>query len=203
MTATSTRPELVALEIADRPERWEALGFSVSPDRVIELGGVQLKLGADGKGIVAWTLRGVAPTSSIDGLRTRVIDASVDSLGGAVHPNGAIALDHVVIVTPDFDGTANAVAAAGMPLRREAERNGARQGFRRLGPAIMEIVQAPEVGGTQFWGLVVIVSDLDALAERLGDLLRGIRPAVQPGRRIAPLRSKAGLGPAVAFMDPS
>jgi hypothetical protein len=203
LSATSTRPELVALEIADPPERWEALGFSVSPDRVIELGGVQLKLGADGEGIVAWTLRGITPTSSIDGLRTRVIDASVDSLAGAVHPNGAIALDHVVIVTPDFDGTANAVATAGMPLRREAERNGARQGFRRLGPAIMEIVQAPEAGGTQFWGLVVIVSDLGALAERLGDLLRGIRPAVQPGRRIAPLRSKAGLGPAVAFMDPS
>jgi hypothetical protein len=202
LSATSTRPELVALEIADPPERWEALGFSVSADRVIELGGVQLKLGADGEGIVAWTLRGIAPTGSIDGLRTRVIDASVDSLAGAVHPNGAIALDHVVIVTPDFDGTANAVAAAGMPLRREAERNGARQGFRRLGPAIIEIVQASD-GPTRFWGLVVIVSDLDALAVRLGDLLREIRPAVQPGRRIAPLRSKAGLGAAVAFMDPS
>jgi hypothetical protein len=49
----------------------------------------------------------------------------------------------------------------------------------------------------------VIVSDLDALAQRVGDLLREIRPAVQAGRRIAPLRSKAGLGPAVAFMDPS
>jgi hypothetical protein len=202
LSATSHRPELVALEIADPPERWEALGFSVSPDRVIELGGVQLKLGADGEGIVAWSLRGIAPTSSIDGLRTQVTDASVDGSADAVHPNGAIGLDHVVILTPDFDGTADAVAAAGMPLRREAERNGARQGFRRLGPAIIEIVQASD-GPTRFWGLVVIVSDLDALAVRLGDLLREIRPAVQPGRRIAPLRSKAGLGPAVAFMDPS
>ena len=211
MTTSSIRPELVALEIADPPERWEALGFSVSPDRVIELGGVQLRLGAEGEGIVAWTLRGIDETSSIDGLPTRVIDQSVGCeeegrpLGSAdrSHPNGAIAVDHVVVLTPDFDRTADAVAAAGMPLRREAERNGARQGFRRLGPAIMEIVQAPEVGGTRFWGLVVIVSDLDALAERLGDQLREIRPAVQPGRRIAPLRSKAGLGPAVAFMDPS
>jgi hypothetical protein len=211
LTASSTRPELVALEIADPPERWEALGFSVSPDRVIELGGVTLRLGAEGEGIVAWTLRGIDETSSIDGLPTRVIDESVgrEGKGGQHgddapgHPNGAIAVDHVVIVTPDFDHTADAVAAAGMPLRRLSERNGARQGFRRLGPAIMEIVQAPEVGVTQFWGLVVIVSDLDALAERLGDLLRETRPAVQPGRRIAPLRSKAGLGPAVAFMDPS
>jgi hypothetical protein len=210
LTQSSIRPELVALEIADPPERWEALGFSVSPDQVIELGGVSLRLGADGEGIVAWTLRGIAPTSSIDGLPTRVIDESVGREGGETpaavgqtHANGAIALDHVVILTSDFDGTADAVAAAGMPLRREAERNGARQGFRRLGPAIMEIVQATEVSGTQFWGLVVIVSDLDALAQRLGDLLREIRPAVQTGRRIAPLRSKAGLGPAVAFMDPS
>jgi hypothetical protein len=139
-----------------------------------------------------------------------VIDESVGRGGsetlaavGQTHANGAIAVDHVVILTSDFDGTADAVAAAGMPLRREAERNGARQGFRRLGPAIMEIVQATEVSRTQFWGVVVIVSDLDALAQRLGDLLREIRPAVQAGRRIAPLRSKAGLGPAVAFMDPS
>jgi hypothetical protein len=209
LSTISTRPELVALEIADPPQRWEALGFSVSPDRAVELGGVQLKLGADGDGIVAWTLRGIDQTSSIDGLPTRVIDQSVGREGEGVqgvaagHPNGAIAVDHVVVLTSDFDRTAKAVAVAGMPLRRLAERNGARQGFRRLGPAIMEIVQAPEVGGTQFWGLVVIVSDLDALAERLGDLLREIRPAVQPGRRIAPLRSKAGLGPAVAFMDPS
>jgi hypothetical protein len=96
-----------------------------------------------------------------------------------------------------------ALEIADPPEARLAERNGARQGFRRLGPAIMEIVHSREVGGTQFWGLVVIVADLDALAERLGDLLREVRPAVQPGRRIAPLRTEAGLGPAVAFMDPS
>ena len=57
MTGAATRPELVALEIADPPDRWEALGFSVSPEMVIELGGVQLRLGADGEGIVSWTLR--------------------------------------------------------------------------------------------------------------------------------------------------
>lgn len=205
MTETSTRPELVALEIADPAERWEVLGFAVSADQGIELGGVRLKLGVDGEGIVSWTLRGIEPTQAVDGLPTRVTDQSVGRGEGATavsHPNGAVAVDHVVILTPDFDRTADAVAGVGMPLRRLAERNGARQGFRRLGPAIMEIVQAPE-GPTRFWGLVVIVSDLDALADRLGDLLAAIRPAVQPGRRIAPLRSEAGLSPAVAFMDPA
>jgi hypothetical protein len=134
-----------------------------------------------------------------------VIDESVDKVEAGAdpgeHPNGAIALDHVVILTPDFDRTAAALADRRMPLRREAERNGARQGFRRLGPAIMEIVQAPD-GDTRFWGLVAIVSDLDALCERLGDDLGEPRPAVQPGRRIATLRRSAGLGPAIAFMDP-
>ena len=68
MTTSSIRPELVALEIADPPERWEALGFNVSRDRVIELGGVSLRLGGEGEGIVAWTLRGIDETSSIDAM---------------------------------------------------------------------------------------------------------------------------------------
>lgn len=204
MTAISTRPELAALAIADPSERWQALGFQVRDDRM-QLGGIELRLGAAGDGITEWTLRGVEPVAEIDGLQTRVIDSSVrrEPGGGSViaHPNGAIALDHIVILTPDFDRTAQALAEQGMPLRRLAERNGARQGFRRLGPAIMEIVQAPN-GPTRFWGLVVIVADLEALAERLGEHLGSIRLAVQPGRRIAALRRSAGLFTAVAFMDP-
>jgi hypothetical protein len=195
------RPELAELEIGDPPEQWAALGFEVSPTGAIELGGVKLQLGLPGDGITAWTLRGIAATDSIDGLPTRVIDESVDRAELACHPNGAIALDHVVILTPDFERTAAALSEHGMPLRRESERNGARQGFRRLGPAIMEIVQAPD-GHTRFWGLVAIVSDLDALGERLGDDLSAPRSAVQPGRRIATLRRSAGLGLALAFMDP-
>jgi hypothetical protein len=204
-------PELAELEIGDRPEQWGALGFQVSPTGAVALGGVKLRLGAAGDGITGWTLRGIEATDAIDGLPTRVVDTpptplidqSVNHHAAAAvsHPNGAIALDHVVILTPDFDRTAAALAEHRMPLRRESERNGARQGFRRLGPAIMEIVQASD-GDTRFWGLVAIVSDLDALAERLGDDLGKPGPAVQPGRRIATLRRSAGLALAVAFMDP-
>ncbi len=129
----------------------------------------------------------------------------------ATHANGAIGLDHVVVVTPDFDRTAVALDRAGMPLRRIRQVGGDgvddraafRQGFRRLGPAILELVEArgaPD-GPAAFWGLVVIVSDLDGLAARLGDRLSPPKPAVQPGRRIATLRASAGLSPRVAFMD--
>jgi hypothetical protein len=49
---------------------------------------------------------------------------------------------------------------------------------------------------------VIVVEDLRALADRLGEHLRPIKPAVQPGRQIATLKRTAGLVPAIAFMDP-
>ena len=115
-----------------------------------------------------------------------------------------------MVITPDFDRTRGALKRAALPLRRirdvpgTEQRAAFRQGFRRLGPAILELVEAPGMrpGAARFYGLVVIVSDLDALAERLGDRLGQIRDAVQPGRRIATLAADAGLSPKLAFMDP-
>lgn len=208
---------LSVLHIADPPERWEALGFAVR-DGVCELGGVSLHLGAEGSGaegsgaegsgaegsgITAWAVREV-DDAAIDGLVAMPALAPVP--GGEVkHPNGALGIDHVVVVTPDFDRTAAALEAAGIPLRRARDAGGFRQGFRRLGPAILELVESKgddRDAPARFWGLVVIVEDLEALAQRLGDRLGTIRPAVQPGRKIATLRREAGLGTAVAFMDP-
>jgi len=91
-----------------------------------------------------------------------------------------------------------------MPLKRIRDGGGFRQGFRRVGPAILELVETKgsPSGPARFWGLVVVVENLDALAERLGEQLGSIRDAVQPGRRIATLRGSAGLGEAVAFLSP-
>jgi hypothetical protein len=113
-------------------------------------------------------------------------------------------IDHFVIVSPDFDRTAASLQAAAMPLRRVRDAGGFRQGFRRLGPAILELVEAVQMadGPARFWGLTLIASDLDALAARLGDRLRPIKDAVQPGRRIATLDRVAGLRTNVAFMSP-
>jgi hypothetical protein len=110
-----------------------------------------------------------------------------------------------VIATPEFDRTARGLNAAGLPLRRIRDAGGFRQGFGRLGPAILELVEAPPApaGPARFWGVVVVVADLDALADRLQSRLGPVRPAVQPGRRIAALDKIAGLSPRVAFMDHS
>ena len=69
----------------------------------------------------------------------------------------------------------------------------------------MLLVEAPAEDASapaRFWGLVVVVSDLDALARRLGPHLSPVKPAVQPGRRIATVRGSAGVSPALAFMTP-
>ena len=216
------RAELAALQIADPPEAWASLGFTVSEDGVLVLGGVELWLDAAGRGITGWTLRRISLHRDIDGLPTgTTTDAPARGTG---HPNGALGLDHVVVATPDFDRTVGALDAAGIPLRRiqqddavaaregEAGRRaggrpaagGFRQGFRRLGPAILEVVEAPGMpdGPARFWGLVVVVADLVGLRARLAPYVGEIRDAVQPGRQIATLSERAGLSPRIAFMDP-
>jgi hypothetical protein len=199
------RAELAALQIADPPEAWNALGFAVSPDGVLVLGGVELWLDAAGRGITGWTLRRISLHHDVDGLPTGVTtDAPPSTRPHPPHPNGAMGLDHVVVTTPDFDRTARALEDAGIPLRRVREVGEIRQGFRRLGPAILEIVEAPKMppGPARFWGLVVTVADLVGLRARLAPHVGEIRDAVQPGRQIATLSEGAGLSPRIAFMDP-
>lgn len=195
-------PQLVALQVADPVERWAELGFAVAGGS-IGFEHVELQVGKEGDGIVGWTLSDV-DAEEIDGLRTTLGDFVVNTTINSprVHPNGVTGIDHVVLVTPDFDRTAAALEAAGLGLSRTREAGEVRQGFRRLGPVIMELVAAPQVpsGPARFWGLTFTVRDLDALAGRLGSHLGEIRPAVQPGRRIATLDRSAGLSPQVAFM---
>ena len=176
---------------------------------------------------MSWTLRGVE-AGEIDGLVTladatpyrpkghgprefgadtattgRTLDRTLN--GAERHtPNGAERhIDHVVVVSPDFDRTAAALDAAGLPLRRIRDAGSFRQGFRRLGPAILELVEVNDVPDrpAAFWGLVVTVADLDALALTLGKRLNAVHDAVQPGRRIATMRPFDKRGPALAFMD--
>jgi hypothetical protein len=194
------RAQLAALSIADPPERWRVLGFEVDQAGGMALGAVSVVLGGEGSGITGWTLRNVPPGAAIDGLPTSVTpEAPAES--AAAHPNGALSVDHVVIVTPDFDRTAAALAARAMELRRVRQAGDRRQGFRRLGPTIMELVEAPEAAAPGFWGLTIVVSDLVAIARahpQIGD----VRPAVQPGRHVATVDAAAGLSTRLALMDP-
>ena len=82
-----------------------------------------------------------------------------------------------------------------------------RQGFHRVGCGglIVELVSRPDVpeGPAAFWGLVVIVDDIDAACARIGaDRVSAPKDAVQPGRRIATISREVALGLPVALMTP-
>jgi hypothetical protein len=191
-----TRHTLAGLELAGSPDAWGALGFAID-NGTLALDGLAIRF-SDRRAIA---IVGV-PEGDIDGVPTL---AATDPPPAFPQPNGVIAVDHFVIVTPDFDRTALVLDQRGLPLRRIRAAGGFRQGFRRLGPAVLELVEAQQMppGPARFWGLTFIASDLDALAERLGpELLRPIKEAVQPGRRIATLDRAAGLKTNVAFMTP-
>jgi hypothetical protein len=199
-------PTLDELVVAAEPESWEALGFAVDGDRVA-IGTTRVRLaGPDaGRGIISWSLHDLVSTD-LDGLRTERSHQAPPT--PARHPNGALAIDHVVAFTPDLDRSVPALQAAGIPLRRTREADGLRpmrMAFFRIGEAILELVEQPDApdrsAAARFWGLVVVVEDLEAAVERLGEHAGAVRDAVQAGRRIATVRSSARVGPALALMS--
>lgn len=188
-------PALAGIRLVDPPAAWEALGFFVR-EGVVRVGGVDVNLAADAP---ALAISGVEE-GSLDGVP--LFEALPKRAWGVRHANGVIGIDHFVLVTPDFDRTAAVLDAAGMPFRRVRDAGGFRQGFRRLGPAILEVVEALKMppGPARFWGITFAASDLDQLAALLDDRLHAAKDAVQPGRRIATLDRSAGLSVPVAFM---
>jgi hypothetical protein len=199
--ASAARPELEELVVADPPGVWERLGFTVAGG-VVALGGIRIRLGAPGAGIAGWTLRGLEPDADLDGLPTVRSDAPGPEPGPTDHPNGAIAVDHVVALTPDFDRTVAKLRAAGLDYRRTREAGeGLRQAFFVLGPCLLEL-GGPAPGDVRLWGLTLVVEDLDAAAAPLGDRLGPVKDAVQPGRRIATVRREAGRSAPIALMTP-
>src|SRR5690242_4660671 len=90
-------PVLVSVTVADAPESWEALGFTVD-DGSCQVGEVRIDLGAAGSGLVALGFHGVE-AGAVDGLDTRQDDQPIGT--GAVHANGTVSLDHVVVTSHD------------------------------------------------------------------------------------------------------
>ena len=165
------------------------------------------------QGLCAWALDGIEAGGGIDGLATHRVTDEPRGQAGA-HANGVIAVDHVVVTSPDPARTVNALRAVGLEPRRTREHGAMRQTFFRLGPVILELVGPAGPGGdkqsppnasgsgpARFWGIAFTVSDLDATAALLGADLGEVKTAVQPGRHIASLRKEAGLSLPIAFMS--
>jgi hypothetical protein len=212
-------PTIDELLLGDDPERWAELGFAVA-DGCSLIDGVQLRFltGVSERGIRGWTLRDlpgvpVGGSAELDGLPTTLSELPPRAPAPA-HPNGVVAIDHVVAASPVLDRSVEVLQRAGLDLRRmrdEPTPGGApRQAFFRLGAEILELIQEPEdsirrAGGgehpARFWGLALRVDDLDETVRLLGVHVGEIRQAVQRGRRIASLRRSAGLAVPLAFMS--
>jgi hypothetical protein len=199
------------LTVADVPAAWARLGFAVEGDSLL-VGEVGIRMVGAGRGLRGWALREVEATE-LDGLPTQ--RSQRPPVGDAPsHPNGITGLDHVVAITPALERTVAALQAAGLDLRRIREEptpaGAPRQAFFRLGAVILEVVQEPDEvvdrdGADRpafFWGLAFVAPDLESTVAELGDRVSEIRPAVQPGRRIASLRRSAGLSLPVALITP-
>ena len=213
MSATGD-PKVEWLIVAGEADTWRSLGLTVTDQGLIPLVGTSILVvdpdpaaslnGIGRAGIVGWALSGAEVTSDIDGLPTDV----VESMGPvyAEHRLGATGLDHVVVSTYDLERTSAAIASAtGCELKRIRELGTMRQGFHRIGRGglIVELVERPDLpeGPAEFWGVVLIVDDLDAACDLIGpDRISPPKDAVQPGRRIATIRSDVGLGLPVALM---
>ena len=205
-------PTIDEIAVADPPAAWRAAGFDVEGD-AFATGTVKIRLTGPGtgRGIFGCTMRNLEAELP-DGLPLRRSSTPPRPPRASPHPNGVIALDHLVAFSANLERTIQALEQAGLELRRlrqEPTPAGApRQAFFRVGEVILEVIDRPPRSREErdpdaparFWGLAFVVDDLDRPAVALGDLLGEPRDAVQPGRRIATVRREAQLGPGVAFM---
>lgn len=199
-------PVLTEIRLAADPAAWAIAGFS-AVDGTCVVGDVAIDFVSGDGGIVDWALTEVR-AAGVDGLPTRA--GALNEARGVSHPNGVMAIDHLVVLTPRLERTIECFEALGVELRRiregETVTGPYRQAFFRLGRPIVEAVEAAGMEASapaSFWGITFTTADLDGAAELLGDRLGRVKDAVQPGRRIATVREDAGLGLPVALISPT
>jgi len=193
------------ISVGGSVDAWTGLGFVVV-DGLVPLHGTGVRIEQDGDDgrLPGLSLSGVDEAANdIDGVPVSVFVPTPPVL--AIHPIGAIDIDHVVLVTDSLERTCGAVSdVTGAPLKRVREAGDVRQGFHRVGRLIVEVVERTGLveGPAWLWGLVVNVDDLDAAVATLGpDLVGPARPAVQSARSIATVRAEAGIPVALALMS--
>ena len=190
---------------------WHDLGFAVDDSGACLVGSVRIALAGpgDASGIRSWVLHasGALP-ASIDGLATTVVEGGhAGASASAVHPNGTVALDHLVVTSHDQRRTEAALVATGFEPRRTLEMGDRRYTFFRTGDTILELIGPAEPDDrrdrpARFYGLAFTVDDLDATALSFGERLGPVKDALQPGRRIVTVRREAGATVPIAFMSP-
>jgi hypothetical protein len=207
----ATNLQLTAVDLGDTADAWRTAGFLVQDGASgpeVRLGSTVLRLTGRGGRVLGLSFDGVS--AELDGLPIAA-SATVDS-EPPQHPNGISRIDHVVVNSGDVERTVAAFAEAGLEVRGErattAYGSPMRQVFFWAGDVILELMgpgrdEPVTDDPTSVFGLALVADDLDATADRLGNLLSTPKAAVQPGRRIAGLRgAQVGISVPVAVMSP-
>jgi hypothetical protein len=202
-------PALAALTVGDHPAAWAAMGFALTSEGSCAIGGVHLDLAGaqDGAGLLGWGLRAsMRLPASLDGIPTTTLDPESAPAPDLVHPNGARAVDHVVLATPDLSRTLGALEAAGMEVRRVREvTEDLHQAFLWAGEVIVEVAGPPRTGDegpARLWGLTLVAADLESFEALPGRPFGESRDAIQPGRRIVTSGPRAGTSVRLAVLTP-
>ena len=215
--------QLTTVTVGDEPDAWAAAGFTMT-DAATRIGSTTIICDPTASpGIVHVSIDGF--DADLDGLP---VAPPAPSAPATDHANHVVGFDHLVVMSPAIDRTATALAEAGLEKRRtrtfDAGDETRRQDFYWLGDVILEVVGVSAVtavltGGpgaptspadpesatlpARFFGLALECDDLEAAAATLGDALGRIKGAVQPGRRIATVRTQElGVSVPIALMSP-
>lgn len=202
------------MTVTDDPDAWRQAGFTLldTPEPLVDLGGIFVAFDAEAPSPISWTFDGLSSDSDdLDGIATMQRPNPYDA-SEVSNSNGVVHLDHVVMMSPSLPRTVPTLEAAGFEVRRRRDiPQGRQQVFLWAGLSIIELVGvldadenlSVEEHPSSLWGLAMSTSDIDTAAETLGDLVGGIKDAVQTGRRIATVRtSELGITPTIALLTP-
>lgn len=196
---------LVTVELGETADDLTSVGFAM-PFRI---GHTEIRPArsdeATGTGVGALSVVGV---ETLDGLPLRPPPPGALVDEAPEHPNGVVAIDHVVVATPNPDRTHAAFEAAGLAARRvrsfDAAQGRQRQTFFWMGDVICEVVGPDEGAGdgpASVWGLALTVRDIDSTHRSLAPLVSDVKPALQPHRRVCTLKAPCIETP-ILFISP-
>ena len=204
----SKAPYPVGLDIADEPAAWASAGFRIEAGNLVRLGEITIRLCGGEGGIVQWTFRNLQKdVESIDGIPVAHDQSEpVQDHVTAPHPNGCFAVDHIVLISPDWQRSIQNLGAVGLEPSRQTNsvRKGVTQVIYRPSSVIIELV-GPKIAPEKpmLWGLTLVTADVDKAHALLQSSTKAPWPAVQPGRRMTVLQGhKHGVTVGVALMSP-
>ncbi len=207
---SDSAPVLDRLDLPGTADAWQRCGFAVERQGFVA-GAIAIRVGEREEGEPAWgfSTRSVG-TDELCGI-VFTDQAVRRATSDRAHPNGVVAVDHVVVASDRPAAARSDFEAAGFEPRRPATRGSGEdersEVFFWSGSTLIELVGPVSEAGdglprATIWGVTFVVNDIAALSRLEGNPVDDPRSAVQLGRQIAIARAELRLGLAVAFITP-